>query len=463
MQVSKTFGGALTGAVLAFHSIVAMASAEEWPARFEGHGGPVKSVAISSDGRSVLSASFDYAAILWSIEGGEAKIVHRLIGHEAAVNDAHFANGTFAVSVSDDGSIALWDLETGEMASRIDEGGDKMLSVAVNEDGSRALAASWDRNAYLYAIEEGKLTRLAKLGGHRGNVNSVDFLPDGTGILTASYDGGIRLFDATSGELEREIYAHGWGVNVIKAMPDGKTVLFGATDGAVGLVSIETGEEVKVLPPHERPVLSLALSTDGTKAASGGGDGKIRFMSTLDWALEEEFENPYGPVWGMAITPDNTTVLYAGLDDHVNAWQVSPRKPFEPIDNDFPRRFQVSDTDDPGELQFARKCSVCHTLKPDDANRAGPTLYKLFGRKAGSLPGYPYSDALKRADFTWTEETVSNLFDHGPDVVTPGSKMPIQRLKDHKTRDALVAFLKRATDPAAQSEEDVTKQKEGEK
>lgn len=452
MQVSNTFGGIFMGALavayLAIQGGIAGARAEEWPARLEGHGGPVKSVAISADGKSVLSASFDYAAILWSIGDGEAKIVHRLIGHEAAVNDARFVNGTFAVSVSDDGSIALWDLKTGEMASRIDEGGDKMLSVAVNEDGSRAVAASWDRNAYLYAVEEGRLSRIATLGGHRGNVNSVDFLPDGKGVLTASYDGSIRLFDAASGELEREIHAHGWGINVIKAMPGGETVLFGATDGAVGLVSIAAGEEVKVLPPHERPVLSLTLSEDGTKAASGGGDGKIRFISTLDWALEEEFENPYGPVWGMAITPDNKAVLYAGLDDHVKAWQVSPRKPFEPVDNDFPRRFQVSDTDDPGELQFARKCSVCHTLKPDDANRAGPTLYRLFGRKAGSLPGYPYSKALREADFTWTEKTVSDLFDHGPDVVTPGSKMPIQRLKDETARDALVAFLKRATDPA---------------
>ncbi|MEP3304591.1 MAG: c-type cytochrome, partial [Roseibium sp.] len=114
---------------------------------------------------------------------------------------------------------------------------------------------------------------------------------------------------------------------------------------------------------------------------------------------------------------------------------------------DFPRRFQVSDTDDPGELQFARKCSVCHTLTPDGGNRAGPTLYGVFGRGAGTLPGYAYSPALLSADFIWDENTISDLFDYGPDVITPGSKMPIQRLKSVEDRDALVAFLKRATDP----------------
>ncbi len=151
----------------------------------------------------------------------------------------------------------------------------------------------------------------------------------------------------------------------------------------------------------------------------------------------------------MAIAPDNSTVFYAGLDDHVNSWQVHPRQPFEPVENTFPRRFQVSDTEDAGELQFARKCSVCHTLVRDGEHRAGPSLYGIFGRKVGSLEGYPYSRALREADFVWDEGKIADLFDHGPDVVTPGSKMPIQRLKSVADRDALIAYLKRSTGPAS--------------
>jgi cytochrome c len=101
----------------------------------------------------------------------------------------------------------------------------------------------------------------------------------------------------------------------------------------------------------------------------------------------------------------------------------------------------------PGESQFARKCSLCHTLRPDGRNRAGPTLYKVFGRKAGTLPGYPYSDALLNADIVWSEETIGKLFGLGPDHYTPGTKMPLQKISDPEKRKALIAYLKVATSP----------------
>ena len=90
---------------------------------------------------------------------------------------------------------------------------------------------------------------------------------------------------------------------------------------------------------------------------------------------------------------------------------------------------------------------MCHTLTPDDGKRAGPTLYNLFGRKAGTLPGYSYSAALLNTEVVWDETTVGQLFDDGPDVMLPGTKMPIQRLKSVERRDDLIRFLKQATAP----------------
>ena len=61
------------------------------------------------------------------------------------------------------------------------------------------------------------------------------------------------------------------------------------------------------------------------------------------------------------------------------------------------------------------------------------------------MPGYPYSDALLASDIVWTETTVAQLFDEGPDVVLPGTKMPVQRLTSVTRRDDLIRFLKKAT------------------
>ncbi|WP_029008436.1 c-type cytochrome [Azospirillum halopraeferens] len=97
-----------------------------------------------------------------------------------------------------------------------------------------------------------------------------------------------------------------------------------------------------------------------------------------------------------------------------------------------------------GEALF-RACAFCHTLGPEGGRRAGPTLHRLFGRVAGAVDGYPYSDALRSSGIVWTEDTVSRLFEIGPDTMTPGSKMPLQRMTDPQQRADLIAYLKRAT------------------
>ena len=104
------------------------------------------------------------------------------------------------------------------------------------------------------------------------------------------------------------------------------------------------------------------------------------------------------------------------------------------------------DGSSPGAELF-RKCVACHTVTSDGGHRAGPTLYRLFGRPAGGHPDYPYSAALQHSDVIWTEETVARPFEVGPEVMVPGSKMPLQRIPNAADRAALVACLKRITTP----------------
>ena len=61
--------------------------------------------------------------------------------------------------------------------------------------------------------------------------------------------------------------------------------------------------------------------------------------------------------------------------------------------------------------------------------------------------GYNYSQALLDSDIIWAEDTIHRLFTDGPDVVTPGTKMPIQRMKNEADRHDLIAYLKQATKP----------------
>lgn len=423
------------------------------PDRLVGHGGPVKSVVSADEGRQLLTASFDYAVMLWQVAADKAYVQQRLIGHDAAVNDAAFIPGSpRAISASDDGTAILWDLDSGQALARFGESPVKALDVEVSADGKLAAVAKWDRRVLLIDLETQRL--LARLEGNRDRVNAVAISPDGQRLYSGGGDGSVRVWtlplpDGSGVPPHRVLREHGWGINALRAVPAG--VVVGTVDGAVIRVS-DTGEAVKLFQ-FERPVMALALSEDGSRLAVGAGDGQMVTWRigdwagdwTGDWTEEKQLFSDGGPVWGLAFGDGGKTLWLSGLDDEVYALALEGPPKALPEPKEQPRRFHLSEGLDPGAREFQRKCSVCHTLTADDANRAGPTLYRIFGREAGSLPGYPYSQALLESDIIWNEETIAALFDHGPDVVTPGTKMPIQRITDPGRRAALVAFLKQAT------------------
>ncbi len=89
---------------------------------------------------------------------------------------------------------------------------------------------------------------------------------------------------------------------------------------------------------------------------------------------------------------------------------------------------------------FNNACRTCHTIKEGD-NRLGPNLYKIIGRKAGSLPDYNYSSAMKEADFVWDKAKLEH-FIANPDEVVPGNNMrPYGGLASTDDRTKLIAFL----------------------
>ena len=92
---------------------------------------------------------------------------------------------------------------------------------------------------------------------------------------------------------------------------------------------------------------------------------------------------------------------------------------------------------------FNNACRSCHTIREGD-NRLGPNLFKIVGRKAGSLPDYNYSTAMKGAGFDWDEEKLER-FIANPDEVVPGNNMkPYGGLASGEDRKKIIAFLAQA-------------------
>ena len=99
-----------------------------------------------------------------------------------------------------------------------------------------------------------------------------------------------------------------------------------------------------------------------------------------------------------------------------------------------------------GETVF-KKCQICHEVGPSAKVKVGPILNDVMGRKAGTLPGFAYSPAMKEAGekgLTWTDENVSKYLENPRDFI-PKNKMAFVGLKKEDERADVLAYLKKFT------------------
>ena len=93
--------------------------------------------------------------------------------------------------------------------------------------------------------------------------------------------------------------------------------------------------------------------------------------------------------------------------------------------------------------QVFAQCKICHSLEAGK-NILGPSLHGLIGRKAGSVPGYAYSPAMKNANVTWNDNTLSQYLSN-PKAFIPGDKMAFPGVTDPSKLGDLLAYLNQAT------------------
>lgn len=401
-----------------------------------GHGGPVKGIAVSGDGARALTAGFDYSVILWDL--AQQRPLARLIGHTASVNAVAFLpDGRHAVSASDDGTLMLWDLEKGTAAARWRGHRGKVAALAVSAEGKTIASGGWDHEVRLWDAATGASRAVA---GHGANVNAVAFSRDGAMLASGDYDGHILLWRIPDGGLSATLPGNGFPINALVFTADGR-LLSAAGDKTVRVWDVAQRRELLRYEGHEDPVLALALAVDGSLVASGTSRGAVDLWQLADGALRRSLYAGRGPVWALAFTRDAHDVLSGGSDGVVRLWDVSDG---HELSGAVPSVSPPAEAGDRGARLF-RKCGICHALSESDENKAGPTLYRLFGRRAGAVPGYAYSPALRASGLVWNEQMVDRLFAEGPEVVAPGSKMPLQKMPNAQDRADLIEFLKRAT------------------
>ena len=161
----------------------------------KGHENQVNSVAISPDGKFIVSGSNDNSLRIWETESGNCLKI--LEGHSDIVSRvALSSNGKFIVSGSNDKSLRIWETESGNCLKILEGHSDIIWGVAISPDGKFIVSGSQDNSLRIWETESGNCLKI--LEGHSNIVLGVAISSDGKFIVSGSQDKTLRIWDISS-------------------------------------------------------------------------------------------------------------------------------------------------------------------------------------------------------------------------------------------------------------------------
>jgi WD40 repeat protein len=360
-----------------------------------GHTSPVAEVAISPDGKILVSGSRDKTIKLWDVNTGQ--LIRTLTGHSDVVETVAISqDGTILASGSGDKTIKLWNLKTGALIRTLTGHTQSVSALALSPDGQTL--ASGGETLKIWNLKTGQLlqTHSDSSSPYPGYfsylVDSVAISPDGQFVASSSIDdvskghiegNTIRVRNLKTGQIVHSLKAgSGNSVNTIAFSPDGQTLI--ASSGDVMLWNLQTGERSRTLSIGSQ---ALALSRDGqTLFSAGNGSLTIWGVPALisDSGQNEQLlgtinahQNAPQQGWGVstvALTPDGQTIASCSPNNNgeVKVWNR-----------------------DSGALLYTLKtgilgCTIAvspdgETLATSSVRTDGSKIIKVFNFKTGQL------------------------------------------------------------------------------
>ncbi len=324
------------------------------------HVGPVAFVALTPNGKSVISSSGDGAVHLWDAVTG--KLLRRIEGHVSGASTVSLApDGRSVALVGPDAHLRSWDLGTGKQLRKFAAPIQNFVRAAFSADGNRAAILEgqqslrvWDlrgdrqlwelhgaglATSLMALSPDGKLLALAagndgvmptfrlwdvdsgqevpEVPAPASTVRALAFAPDGK-LLALADAQGLSLRDATSGREVRHLAAQAGGA--VAFSPDGKVLALG-NGSSVDLVEVASGKALRRLTTPAA-AHALAFAADGKTLVVGGADHIVRLWDTTTG--KELLQPPgghQGAVMRAVYSPDGRAVATAGADGTIRLWE----------------------------------------------------------------------------------------------------------------------------------------------
>ena len=298
-----------------------------------GHANSVFGLVLSQNGDMLASAGADGTIRLWGPSGHDVQAVLRADGepfsHLALSPDGRLLAGAtgesdmFAAAVRP-GVVHVWDVETTDRVYTLHGHAGPINSVAFSPDGSKIVTSSWDMTVKIWDVKSGD--ELRTMLGHTDKVLHADFSSDGRLIATAGNAGAIRVWDADTGTLLRTLRGHTGAVQRIHFSPIASQLVSAGNDGLVKIWDAATDADSQRIRLTDALATHVSYSPDGRKIAASSVDGTMRVLDAITGQAIVSLHGHSLRVWTLAFSADGRRLASASEDKTAKIWDAATGK-----------------------------------------------------------------------------------------------------------------------------------------
>lgn len=285
--------------------------------------GPVKAIAYSKNGHHVASA-VDKVVTIWNIDTRHELCMLR--GHKDIIHSVAFSSpGHLLLTASADGTARIWGADTCKLLHSLAMPASKRVTVAnFSHDTKRLITASADGITRVWSLTD--LRDLFSLEQPAVNIDVwAEFSPDDQMIATANFKGDVKVWRSRDGSLLQRLSGHADTVWMTAFSPDGLLLATAGEDQTVRIWRTADGHLEKVLKGHTQPVRSVRFSPDGKYLVTASSDRSARVWNWRDSQQTVLIGHVRG-VSAAEFSPDGKTVVTGSADYSVRVWEAESGK-----------------------------------------------------------------------------------------------------------------------------------------